>query len=139
MTIRPAPVVPQLLLGLALAAPVAADDPRDGIAVVDAEKFIQLAAETPELVMIDSRVPADRGYGYIEGSQSLPDTSTDCTSLARMAPSPDTPIAFYCNGVRCGRSERAARIARGCGFTNIYWLKGGFEEWTAKGYTYLQD
>jgi rhodanese-related sulfurtransferase len=54
-------------------------------------------------------------------------------------PSRDHPVVFYCNGIRCGRSREAAQIARGCGFRNVYWFRGGFEEWLAQGYPYLKE
>jgi len=111
----------------------------EGTTIVTAEEFIELVGKIPQLVVVDSRIHGDRKQGYIEGSVSLPDVDTNCGSLAKVIPSKDSPTLFYCNGVKCGRSAIAVRIALKCGYKNIYWFRGGFEEWLAKGYPYLQE
>ncbi len=105
-----------------------------GSTVIDAESLIQLAQEHDDLVIIDSRIHSDRRQGYIAGSISLPDTDTDCTSLFRVISRKNTATVFYCNGTKCQRSDNAVRIAAECGYTNIYWFRGGFEEWISKQY-----
>lgn len=109
-----------------------------GVNKVNAEQLIELAAELPELLIIDSRIVSDRAHGYIEGSHSLPDIKTDCDSLAEVIPAEDHPTLFYCNGPKCGRSARAVQIAQDCGYTNLHWFFGGFEEWQEKNYPYLK-
>jgi rhodanese-related sulfurtransferase len=123
------------------ASVVAATSPDniEGSTLVNAEEFIELVGKIPELLVIDSRIPGDRKQGYVEGSVSLPDVDTTCTSLANVIPSKESPILFYCNGVKCGRSAKAVKIALSCGYNNIFWFRGGFEEWLAKGYPYLQE
>jgi rhodanese-related sulfurtransferase len=111
----------------------------EGTTKVTAEEFIDLVEKMPELVIIDSRIPGDRKQGYIEGSLSLPDVDTTCESLSKVISKKDAVSLFYCNGVKCGRSAKAIKIALSCGYTNIYWFRGGFEEWLEKGYPYLQE
>lgn len=109
-------------------------DTIEGSTKIDAELLIKLAQEHENLVIIDSRIKSDRHQGYITGSISLPDTQTDCSSLFRIINRKYTPTVFYCNGPKCRRSDRAIVIARECGYTNIYWFRGGFEEWKNKNY-----
>ncbi len=111
----------------------------EGSIKVTAEEFIDLVDQIPNLTIIDSRIPGDRKQGYIEGSSSLPDVDTTCETLAKLIPKKDSPSLFYCNGVKCGRSAKAVKIAVDCGYSNIYWFRGGFEEWLEKGYPYLQE
>lgn len=111
----------------------------EGSTRVSAEEFIDLVGKIPDLVIIDSRIAGDRKQGYVEGSLSLPDVDTTCESLAKKIPNKATPTMFYCNGIKCGRSAKAVKIALSCGYSNIYWFRGGFEEWLAKGYPYLQE
>lgn len=111
----------------------------EGTIKVDAEAFIELVDKIPNLIIIDSRIPGDRKQGYIEGSLSLPDVETTCKSLSKVISKKNAPSLFYCNGVKCGRSAEAIKIALSCGYSNIYWFRGGFEEWLAKGYPYLQE
>lgn len=133
-----------LATALAVAAPPSGGDgivsPEHipGVHNVDAEGLIGLYTSTPGLVLIDSRIRADRRQGYIEGSISLPDAETDCDTLSAVAAAPQTPLLFYCNGVRCGRSARAARIAVDCGYSNVYWYRNGIEVWRRKEYPLVQ-
>lgn len=110
-----------------------------GVTTLDAEGLIGLVQRLPGLVLIDSRVPADRHQGYIQGSISLPDSQTACATLGDVLPDLDNPVLFYCNGVKCGRSVIALQIARDCGYRDVYWFRGGFEEWKQKGYPFLQQ
>ena len=119
--------------------PPASPENIEGTIKVTAEEFIELVNDIPDLTIVDSRIPGDRKQGYIEGSVSLPDINTTCDSLAKVIPAKNSKTLFYCNGVKCGRSAKAIVIALGCGYNKIYWFRGGFEEWLAKGYPYLQD
>lgn len=110
-----------------------------GVTTLTAESLIELVERHPGLVLIDSRVPVDRRQGYIQGSISLPDTQTACATLGDVLASLNTPVMFYCNGVKCGRSVIAVKIAKGCGYKKLYWFRGGFEEWKQKGYPFLQE
>ena len=121
------------------AAAESSPDRIEGSLLVDAEAFIQLVGKIPELLIVDSRIPGDRKQGYVEGSISLPDVDTNCESLAKVIPNKESATLFYCNGVKCGRSATAVKIALSCGYKNLYWFRGGFEEWLAKGYPYLQE
>ena len=85
-------------------------------------------------IIIDSRISSDRKLGYIPGSISLPDTDTNCESLARLIPEKSDPVVFYCNGPKCRRSDIAVVIAVDCGYTSIYWFRGGIEAWRANNY-----
>ena len=93
---------------------------------------------TPELVLFDSRITADRKEGYIEGSISLPDIDTSCDSLEILTHDRDTPVMFYCNGIKCGRSAKAAQIAIDCGYKDVYLFRKGMEEWQDKQYPLVQ-
>lgn len=110
-----------------------------GVTKVDAEGLLQLVQAQRRLVVIDARISSDRNQGYIEDSVSLPDVQTDCDSLKKIAADKSTPLLFYCNGTKCGRSGKAAIKAVGCGYTRLYWFRGGFEEWRAKGYPTVKD
>lgn len=114
-------------------------DSIEGAVKVTAEDFIERINKIPEFVIIDSRIPSDRKQGFIEDLLSLPDTDTTCESLSRVISKKNTASLFYCNGVKCERSANAIRIALDCGYSNIYWFRGGFEEWLEKGYPYLQE
>ncbi len=105
-----------------------------GSTTIDAETLIQLAQNHDDLVIIDSRIKSDRRQGFISGSISLPDTGTDCVTLLPIIDNEATPVVFYCNGPKCRRSDIAVATATKCGYKNLYWFRGGFEEWKEKNY-----
>jgi rhodanese-related sulfurtransferase len=109
-----------------------------GVETLLAADVINKAHEISDLIVIDSRIASDRLNGYIESSISLPDTKTNCDTLAAIVSSKDRPLLFYCNGVECGRSVVAIKIAKSCGYTHLYWFRGGFEEWLENGYPYVK-
>ena len=106
----------------------------EGTRRIEAEGLIQLVNSNKSLTIIDSRISSDRKLGYIPGSISLPDTDTSCESLARLIPQKSDPVVFYCNGPNCRRSDNAVVIAVDCGYTSIYWFRGGIEAWRANNY-----
>ena len=110
----------------------------EGTTIVNADGLIEIATQLPGLVLIDSRITADRKEGFIEDSISLPDAETSCDSLAQAVPALTSPTLFYCNGIKCGRSAKAAVIAVNCGYTNIYWFRNGMEEWQEKEFPLVQ-
>ncbi|MCG6969627.1 MAG: rhodanese-like domain-containing protein [Gammaproteobacteria bacterium] len=108
-------------------------DTLDGTTKVTAEEVIELVESMDDLVVVDARKSSDREKGWIEGSVGLPNTETNADSLAKLLPAKSTPVLFYCNGVKCGRSFESAKIAIAEGYSKIYWFRGGMEEWEAKG------
>jgi len=109
-----------------------------GTTLIYSEDVIDLNESVPNLLIIDSRISSDRKHGYIEGSVNLPDIETDCKKLANIITTKKSPVLFYCNGIKCGRSGEAAIIALQCGYTNIYWFRGGFEEWKSKNFPFIK-
>ena len=48
--------------------------------------------------------------------------------------SKETPIVVYCGDPGCGDSEDLAYDLKDSGFTRLYVFKGGWLEWSSKGY-----
>lgn len=105
-----------------------------GTMKITAEQLIELVETKDDLVIIDARKKADRELGFIEGSINLTDTDTNAETLAAVIRDKNTPVIFYCNGINCGRSVKSSQIALGEGYQNIYWFRGGWDEWTEKSY-----
>ena len=92
-----------------------------GVSRSEAEGLLALAEKALLLTIIDSRIAMDHRQGYLNGSLSLPDMETSCTSLATLIEAKDRPLLFYCNGEKCD-------------YTRLYWYRGGFEDWKQKGF-----
>lgn len=128
-----------VLPGIALAEKKDAPESIEGTTRVSAEQVIDLVEEMDDLVIIDSRIEKDRTGGHIEGAIALPDVETTPEKLAQHIPSKSTPVVFYCNGVKCGRSVAASKMAVAEGYSKVYWFRGGWEEWTEKGLPISKD
>ena len=122
--------------GLSAAGAYVSPEFIDGATVINAKQLIELAGSQAGLVIVDSRIRVDREEGYIEGSRHLHlvDRDTNCASASGLLPGKVTPVVFYCNGISCDRSDRAVVTALGCGYTSIYWFRGGIEEWREKNF-----
>ena len=104
-----------------------------GATAVNAEKTIELIMSVSNLQIIDSRKENEFQKGHIQGAVSLLDTAMTEDLLSMHVPDKNTPVLFYCNGVRCLRSSRAATKALEWGYTTVYWFRGGWSEWVKKG------
>jgi len=139
------------LQGLLLAAlilvstgPFAAEKPYapaslPGAVVVTAEEVVELTLSRPELVIIDSRKKTEYSKGHIEGAVNLLNTAMRREDMEAICADKTRPIVFYCNGVRCLRSSDALRKARGWGYRNTVWFRGGWKEWTDKRLPVIAD
>lgn len=45
----------------------------------------------------------------------------------------ETPVVFFCRGVRCWESYNAALRARMAGYPNVFWYRGGLDSWIEAG------
>ena len=109
------------------------------VITLNAEQLIEMLTSDNAPLLVDSRIKKDRRYGYIESSISLPDIETNCDSLKTIIKDKKQHVVFYCNGVQCGRSVVSIKVARSCGYHNLFWFKGGFAEWNEKGYQYVKN
>ena len=121
-----------LTTSLAWADKPTAPETIEGATSLTAEEVVKLILSEPKLVIIDSRKEEEFTKGHIEGAINLLDTSMDQASLARSAPDKDTPLLFYCNGIRCLRSSNATQKALEWGYNRLYWFRGGWVEWQEK-------
>ena len=104
----------------------------ESVRSVSAEQVIDLILANPDLLVIDSRKKTEYLKGHIEGSINILNTQLEREDLERMAPDKTKAILFYCNGIRCLRSSDSIKKARGWGYTNLIWFRGGWKEWTDK-------
>ena len=104
---------------------------------IDAEHLIELYQYVTDLMIIDSRHAEDYVLGHIETSINLPLAKTSCKTLKKLAKSTERAIVFYSNNNAGDASIEAIRIASGCGYRRLFWLRGGFIEWKDKDYPYV--
>lgn len=114
----------------------------DGVKIVSAEEAAEMMRKG--VVLYDTRIEQEHRENHIKGAQWLPygeksakevgfDASKDKFELARIA-SKNAPVIFACNGAECWKSYKSCVAAVKAGYTQVYWFRGGFPEWAAKGY-----
>ena len=121
------------VLGVASAQAQDAPMTITGTKTVNADQIIELVTKKADLVILDNRKPEDFAAGHIEGAVRLIDTDVTAESLAKAIKSKDTPVLFYCNGLKCGRAAKAAQKAVEAGYKDVYYYALGLEEWSKKG------
>lgn len=119
------------------AAPVADDQvvlPGDaaaeavGVQLISPAAYSQQLAET-EHFLLDVRTPGEFAAGHIDGATNI----ADYELAQRISELPrDVPIVLYCRSGN--RSSSAARILESNGFTTVYDIAGGTNNWTSSGY-----
>ena len=60
--------------------------------------------------------------------------SNDIYYKARIPNNKSTALIFYCNGIKCWKSYKAAVTTAKDGYTNVYWLQDGIGQWKKDGY-----
>ena len=134
-----------LFLSIAASATLIADekpyapDTMPGTTIVSAEEVIEMILANPELVLIDSRKKTEYIKGHIEGAVNIVNTELVLEDLESIAPDRNRALLFYCNGVRCLRSSDSIARAVDWGYTNIFWFRGGWNEWTEKRLPVVTD
>lgn len=82
------------------------------------------------LIIIDVRTPSEFSGGHIEGAKNMdffgPHLERQLLQLNRQ-----TPVLIYCNSGN--RSAGALDIMRQMGFTKVFHMTHGIQEWTTEG------
>jgi len=122
------------LISPSLATPWQVPIAVEGATSITADEAMDLINQMQELVLIDSRQTNQFKGGTIKGSISLPNPQTSPRALANIIPDKFTPVLFYCDGLSCSQSMKSIKKAVSYGYANIFWLRGGVNEWIEKGF-----
>jgi ABC-type phosphate/phosphonate transport system substrate-binding protein/rhodanese-related sulfurtransferase len=114
----------------------------DGAKIVSAEEVMALMKKGA--VLYDTRSEDEYRDKHIQGAKWLPygeksakevgfESAKDSFDVAR-AGERTAPVIFACNGAECWKSYKSSVAALKAGFKQVYWFRGGFPEWVARGY-----
>ena len=132
-----------LFTSISLAATVETPTSLKGTELVDATKAKSLMDSGVKI--IDTRVAIEFAEAHIKGAINVPykeksakaidfDASQDSFDVAKLPADKNAAIIMQCNGPECWKSYKASVAAMKAGYKKIYWFRGGFPEWKAKGY-----
>src|SRR5690349_10311431 len=113
------------MLGLVLVvlsfsvACVASEMTKDGFSVISSEQLKGLLEKKlAGLLLIDARTPQEYQEAHILSAVSIPLSVLEKDKSVLKAPK-EAQLVFYCNGIKCGKSGKAALIARSMGYKDI--------------------
>ncbi|MCC3305900.1 rhodanese-like domain-containing protein [Sneathiella sp. HT1-7] len=128
-------IIPFIFLEI---APSDAADTRDqyGYIHVDASAAAQIIANSPEVIILDIRTPAEFNEGHIKNAINIdyyaPDFDEQITAL-----DPNASYVLHCRSG--GRSGRALSVLRENNLIDVTHLKGGIISWKEAGFSLFQE
>ena len=118
------PVFVVLLACMSMSS-LAMDIPK-GVKVLTAPEVRDML-KSPDRLLVNALSRIEYQMQHIPGSINIP--VDEVKSSSQMPTDKSAAIIFYCNGVACPYSRRAAKTAVKLGYTRVYWFKGGILEW----------
>jgi 3-mercaptopyruvate sulfurtransferase SseA len=96
-------------------------------------------------MFVDTRAVLNFGKGHVPGAIAVAykeksekveafDAAQDGFELAKLPADKAKGIVFYSDGPTGWKSYKAAVLAIKAGHKNVMYMRGGFSEWTAKGF-----
>ncbi|MBU0681694.1 MAG: hypothetical protein KKD73_09750 [Proteobacteria bacterium] len=104
----------------------------DGYALIDTAGLKSLLDRGIEASIFDARNPEEFQEVHIKGAENLPDKKfAEFTHL--LPKNKSQMIVFYCNGVKCGKSKKAAKKSSALGYENVLIYAEGMPVWEEQG------
>lgn len=106
-----------------------------GYSHIDAPAAAKIIANSPEVIILDIRTPAEFNEGHIKGALNIdyfaPDFDEQIAAL-------DTRASYVLHCRSGGRSGRALSVLRENDLTDVTHLKGGILSWKEAGFSLFQ-
>lgn len=104
----------------------------DGFGLIDTDGLKSLLDRGAEVAVFDTRNPEEYEEVHIRGAESLP-VKKFAEQASRLPRDRATQVIFYCNGIKCGKSKKAAQKAIALGYQNVLVYAEGMPVWEEKG------
>ena len=99
---------------------------------INTEELAKMLNDGTPMTLVDARNPEEYQEVHIKGAISIPEKQFS-EHLAQLPQEKSAKIVFYCNGVKCGKSKKAAQKALELGYTNVLVYSEGMPVWEEKG------
>jgi rhodanese-related sulfurtransferase len=116
--------------GLALAADYGVIDHVEMKGLID--------ADVHNFMLVDVRNPEEYRESHIPGAINIPQRIFE-DFIGLLPSDKDTMLIFYCNGIKCGKSKKAAKRAMERGYTNVQVYAEGIPVWEEVGYSFYKS
>lgn len=94
------------------------------------KKLIDSGKDAP--LVVDARNPEEFDEVHIKNAVNIPVSKLE-KDPALLPADKKKGIVFYCNGIKCGKSKKAAQIASAQGYTDLMVYAEGMPVWEEKG------
>jgi rhodanese-related sulfurtransferase len=112
--------------------------------LITAEEAKKLS-DAKDATFVDTRSPINFGKGHLPGANSIGyreksekaanfDASADSFDFSKLPADKNTKIVFYSDSPTGWKSYKAAVLSINEGYKNVMYYRGGFADWSAKGY-----
>jgi rhodanese-related sulfurtransferase len=123
-----------VLVMVCLGVSLAGAGEKAAVKMVTGEELKSLVEQMPAgLVVVDSRTDVEYQEVHIKNAVSIPLTKLE-KDATLLPPAKDAKLVFYCNGVKCGKSGKSAKIALDNGYSDVSVYPEGMPVWEEKGY-----
>jgi len=97
----------------------------------------KVEADQRDFLLVDARNPEEYREAHIPGAVNIPQKKmSDFFGL--LPADKNMEIIFYCNGVKCGKSKKAAQVALNLGYKNVVVFAEGMPVWEEMGYSFYK-
>ncbi len=94
------------------------------------------SGDYPNLVIIDIRLASLYDIGHLENAINIPSTELE-SSIDELMQYNETEIIVYCQFG--ATSPNAAETLESHGFTKVFSLNGGFDDWESAGFSVVPE
>lgn len=101
--------------------------------VITTDQLKQFVDQKERMILIDARTPAEYQEAHIVGAINIPEKQFE-EAKQQLPSDKDALLVFYCNGVKCGKSKRVAKIVQPLGYTNILVYREGIPVWEERDF-----
>jgi len=103
-----------------------------GYELIDTAGLKNLIDSGEEITVVDARNPEEYQEVHIKGAISIPEKKFS-EHLRLLPTDKSVKVVFYCNGVKCGKSKKAAEKALEIGYKNVLVYAEGMPVWEENG------
>jgi rhodanese-related sulfurtransferase len=102
------------------------------VKIVSTDELRAMMNTQQPLTLVDTRTHEEFQEAHIKGAIGIPEKGFETASTSLPADK-GSLMVLYCNGVKCGKSKKAAKKAASMGYTNVVVYAEGFPVWEERG------
>lgn len=103
---------------------------------VEMKKLVD--ADSRNFMLVDARNPEEYRESHIPGAINIPQRKFE-DFIGLLPTDKKMKLIFYCNGIKCGKSKKAAKQAIELGYANVQVFAEGMPVWEEVGFSFYKN